>query len=52
MRRAMPRKGKSPRTRSAAAVLAGVDADLLARLKAWRSEQAHAQSVPPYVVFP
>jgi len=24
---------------------------LLERLKAWRSEQARAQSVPPYVVF-
>jgi ATP-dependent DNA helicase RecQ len=24
---------------------------MLARLKAWRSEQAKAQSVPPYVVF-
>jgi ATP-dependent DNA helicase RecQ len=24
---------------------------LLARLKAWRSEQARTQSVPPYVVF-
>jgi ATP-dependent DNA helicase RecQ len=51
MRRATPRKGKSPRTRSGAAVPAGVDADLLARLKAWRSEQARSQSVPPYVVF-
>jgi ATP-dependent DNA helicase RecQ len=51
MRRAMPRKGKSPRARSGAAVPAGVDADLLARLKAWRSEQARTQSVPPYVVF-
>jgi superfamily II DNA helicase RecQ len=28
-----------------------VDADLLDRLKAWRSAQARAQSVPPYVVF-
>ena len=51
MRRAVPRKGKSPRARSGAAVPAGVDADVLARLKAWRSEQARAQSVPPYVVF-
>ena len=34
-----------------AAIPAGVHADLLARLKAWRSEQARAQSVPPYVVF-
>jgi ATP-dependent DNA helicase RecQ len=51
MRRAVPRKGKSPRIRSGAAIPAGVDADLLARLKAWRSEQARTQSVPPYVVF-
>jgi ATP-dependent DNA helicase RecQ len=28
-----------------------VDAGLLSRLKAWRSEQARAQSVPAYVVF-
>jgi ATP-dependent DNA helicase RecQ len=51
MRRAVPRKGKSPRARSGTAVPAGVDADLLARLKTWRSEQARSQSVPPYVVF-
>ncbi len=51
MRRAVPRRGKSPKARSGAAIPAGVDADLLARLKAWRSEQARTQSVPPYVVF-
>ncbi|MEK6243234.1 MAG: HRDC domain-containing protein, partial [Pseudomonadota bacterium] len=51
MRRAV-RKGKSPKPRSSIAVdLSDVDTGLLARLKAWRSEQARAQSVPPYVVF-
>jgi ATP-dependent DNA helicase RecQ len=30
---------------------AGPADPLFARLKAWRSEQARAQSVPPYVVF-
>jgi ATP-dependent DNA helicase RecQ len=51
MRRTVPRKGKSSKPRSAAVDLSGVDADLLGRLKAWRSEQARTQSVPPYVVF-
>jgi ATP-dependent DNA helicase RecQ len=50
MRRQVPRKGKSAKRRSPAPA-AGVDADLLARLKAWRTEQARDQSVPPYVVF-
>jgi ATP-dependent DNA helicase RecQ len=50
MRRQVLRKGKSAKRRSPAPA-AGVDADLLARLKAWRSEQARDQSVPPYVVF-
>ena len=27
------------------------DPDLVARLKAWRTEQARSQGVPPYVVF-
>jgi ATP-dependent DNA helicase RecQ len=30
---------------------AAADDPLLARLKAWRMEQARSQSVPPYVVF-
>jgi len=51
MRRATSRKGKSSKPRAAAADLSGVDAGLLSRLKTWRSEQARAQSVPPYVVF-
>ena len=51
MRRAVKR-GNSKKPRISRAVdLQGVDADLLARLKSWRSEQARAQSVPPYVVF-
>jgi ATP-dependent DNA helicase RecQ len=51
MRRAVNR-AKPKRSRvSTTVALAGVDADLLSRLKAWRSGQARAQSVPPYVVF-
>jgi ATP-dependent DNA helicase RecQ len=50
MRRQLPRSGKKTKRR-ATPELAGVDAGLLARLKAWRSEQARSQSVPPYVVF-
>ncbi len=30
---------------------AAADADLVARLKAWRSGQARTQSVPAYVIF-
>jgi ATP-dependent DNA helicase RecQ len=37
------------RRRRAAA--SGADSPLLARLKAWRTETARQQSVPPYVVF-
>ena len=53
MRRATPRKGKSSKPRAAASAMnfSNVDADLLSRLKTWRSGQARAQSVPPYVVF-
>jgi len=46
MRRAAPRKPKKKKT-----VEGGRDHPLFARLKAWRAEQAKAQSVPPYVVF-
>jgi ATP-dependent DNA helicase RecQ len=46
MRRAAPRKAKKKK-----AVEGGKDHPLFARLKAWRAEQAKAQSVPPYVVF-
>jgi ATP-dependent DNA helicase RecQ len=30
---------------------AGIDAELVAALKAWRLSQAREQGVPPYVVF-
>jgi ATP-dependent DNA helicase RecQ len=51
MRRAV-NKGKSPKPRSArTSDMSDVDAGLLSRLRVWRSEQARAQSVPPYVVF-
>jgi len=46
MRRAAPRKPKKKKT-----VEGGRDHPLFARLKAWRAEQAKAQSVPPFVVF-
>jgi ATP-dependent DNA helicase RecQ len=51
MRRTVARKGKPSRSRAGAAIPANVDAALFDRLKAWRSEQAKEQSVPPYVVF-
>jgi ATP-dependent DNA helicase RecQ len=51
MRRQLPRSGRKAKQRRATPELAGADAGLLARLKAWRSEQARSQSVPPYVVF-
>src|SRR6185295_14469473 len=53
MRCATIRKGKQSRSRQALAKIQteNIDAELLARLKAWRSAQARAQSVPPYVVF-
>jgi ATP-dependent DNA helicase RecQ len=45
LRRSSPRKGKKKRLQTAK------DDPLLARLKAWRLEQARSQAVPPYVVF-
>jgi ATP-dependent DNA helicase RecQ len=48
MRRASERKPRSAKRRAAAS---GADSPLLARLKAWRTETARQQSVPPYVVF-
>ena len=51
MRRTAARKGKAAKQRRAAGPLADADAGLLARLKAWRMEQARSQSVPPYVIF-
>src|SRR5688572_26101376 len=46
MRRASERKAKSAKRRAAAS---GADSPLLARLKAWRTETARQQAVPPYV---
>jgi ATP-dependent DNA helicase RecQ len=51
MRRTVARKGKPPRSRAGAALPVNVDGALFDRLKAWRSDQARDQSVPPYVVF-
>jgi ATP-dependent DNA helicase RecQ len=48
MRRPSARKGKTARRRAAAS---GPESPLLARLKAWRTDTAREQSVPPYVVF-
>ena len=48
MRRARQRKSRSVKRRTAAS---HADSPLLARLKAWRTETARQQSVPPYVVF-
>ena len=50
MRRAVPGKGRKAKARASSGI-PGVDEGLLARLKAWRSGEARAQSVPPYVVF-
>ncbi len=41
----------SPKTKTRRRVQARTDDPLLARLKAWRMEQARRQAVPPYVVF-
>ncbi len=53
MRRLMPRKGKAAVRRRATndGAMPAANAGLLARLKAWRSEQARAQAVPAYVIF-
>jgi ATP-dependent DNA helicase RecQ len=52
MRRQVSRNSKAKRrAKSTAASLDPHLAPLFERLKAWRSEQARAQSVPPYVVF-
>ncbi len=48
-------RGASPSSRTEAAVQARpldeAGVDLLGALKAWRTEQAQSQGVPPYVVF-
>ncbi|HSN38672.1 MAG TPA: DNA helicase RecQ [Burkholderiales bacterium] len=53
MRRLMPRKGKAAARRRATndSAMPAAEADLLVRLKAWRSEQARTQAVPAYVIF-
>ncbi len=53
MRRAVarPRGGTRTRGARAGADLAGVDASLLARLKAWRLNEAREQGVPAFVIF-
>jgi ATP-dependent DNA helicase RecQ len=51
MRRQVLRKGKGAKARSPGAAADSLLEPLLARLKAWRTEQAREQSVPPYVVF-
>jgi ATP-dependent DNA helicase RecQ len=42
-------KGASPK--AAEPDPAGMDPELLARLKGWRTEEARRRSVPPYVIF-
>jgi ATP-dependent DNA helicase RecQ len=53
MRRVMPRKAKAAARRRSGirSTLPTANASLLERLKAWRIEQARAQSVPAYVIF-
>jgi ATP-dependent DNA helicase RecQ len=50
MRRAVA-KARGSRRRSRAAIPAGADEGLLAKLKAWRANEAREQSVPAYVIF-
>ena len=45
------RSGKQPRQKTAAVALDDVAGALLARLKAWRADQARAQGVPAYVIL-
>ena len=42
---------KSKRARTAAAALSPADQPLFEALRAWRTAQAKAQHVPPYVIF-
>jgi ATP-dependent DNA helicase RecQ len=44
-------RGASSRTTGAITTSSDIDADLLARLKAWRSATAREQGVPAYVIF-
>ena len=43
--------GSRPQARGQQADWGDADPELVARLKAWRAEQARSQGVPPYVVF-
>jgi ATP-dependent DNA helicase RecQ len=45
------RAGSRSRTLAAATDMGEADPELVAALKAWRTEQARQQAVPPYVVF-
>jgi ATP-dependent DNA helicase RecQ len=47
----MRRPGARRTKRQKIQIPSAADADVFARLKAWRSAQARSQSVPPYVVF-
>jgi ATP-dependent DNA helicase RecQ len=51
MRHVVARKPKQAKLRVAANADESVDADLLAKLKEWRAEQARTQAVPAYVIF-
>ena len=51
MRHAPERGAKKPRPRIRPNVTLGADADLLARLKAWRVEEAKRQGVPAYDIL-
>jgi ATP-dependent DNA helicase RecQ len=45
------RRAARAEKRAARAGFEGADAELFARLRAWRLETAHAAGVPPYVIF-
>ena len=51
MRRLRTVSRSSKKTRGAPSGMDGVDAELLARLKAWRLSQSREQGVPAYVVL-
>jgi ATP-dependent DNA helicase RecQ len=51
MRRLTVHAAASRSRRAAATTPAGVDPEMLARLKTWRSEQARRQSIPAYVIL-
>jgi ATP-dependent DNA helicase RecQ len=51
MRRAVAPRARGPRRRAQSALPAGADEGLLAKLKAWRADEARTQAVPAYVIF-